>query len=475
MIASLKRPTPIDLGAVHIIGIGGIGMSAIADVMMDLGYVVQGSDAKASVNTERLEKKGAKIFVGHAAENVIGAGAVVISSAIKAGNPELDEARRRGLPIVPRAEMLAELMRVKWTVAVAGTHGKTTTTTMVATLMDAARLDPTVIGGGIMAAYNSNAKVGTGEWMVVEADESDGTFIRLRPTIGIVTNIDPEHLDYWKSFDALKAAFETFVRDLPFYGFGVLCLDHEEVQALVDKVKDRRIITYGFNPQADIRATNVTMSAEGARFDVHVRSKDNSFDEMREVTLPMAGAHNVQNALAAIAVAWNLGVGAQAMRRALRQFGGVKRRFTHAGSWNDVRIIDDYGHHPKEIAAVLRAAREVIAEDAHVIAVVQPHRFSRLHDLFREFSTCFNDADHVIVTDVYNAGETPIEGVDAQALVDSLKSHGHKSAQKLASFTELAPLIAAQARPGDIVVCLGAGDITTHAQALPGQLQALEG
>lgn len=475
MISSPKRPTPIDLGAVHIIGIGGIGMSAIADVMMDLGYVVQGSDAKASVNTERLEKKGARIFIGHAAENVIGAGAVVISSAIRAGNPELDEARRRGLPIVPRAEMLAELMRVKWTVAIAGTHGKTTTTTMVATLMDAARLDPTVIGGGIMAAYNSNAKVGSGDWMVVEADESDGTFIRLRPTIGIVTNIDPEHLDYWKNFDALKAAFEIFVRDLPFYGFGVLCLDHEEVQALVDKVKDRRIVTYGFNPQADIRATNVTMSAEGARFDVHVRGKDGSFDEMREVTLPMAGAHNVQNALAAIAVAWNLGVGAQAMRRALRQFGGVKRRFTHVGSWNDVRIIDDYGHHPKEIVAVLRAARDVVAEGAHVIAIVQPHRFTRLHDLFREFSTCFNDADHVIVTDVYTAGETPISGIDAQALVDSLRSHGHKSAQKLASFADLAPLIAAEAHPGDIVVCLGAGDITTHAQALPGQLQALDG
>lgn len=466
----LKSPVPTDLGPVHIVGIGGIGMSAIAEVMIDLGWRVQGSDSKASANTERLIQKGVRVYVGHEASNVSGAGAVVISSAIKPGNPEVDEARRRGLPIVPRAEMLAELMRVKWTVAVAGTHGKTTTTTMVATLLDAAGFDPTVIGGGIMAAYNSNAKVGRGAWIVAEADESDGTFIRLRPTIGIVTNIDPEHLDYWKSFDALKAAFETFVRDLPFYGFGVVCLDHEEVQKLVDRVKDRRIVTYGFTPQADIRAANLRMGPEGARFDVLLRGRDGSDDEMRDVFLPMAGAHNVQNALAAIAVGWNLGVGGQAMRRALAQFAGVKRRFTTVGNWQGLRIIDDYGHHPKEIAAVLKAAREVAGETARVIAVVQPHRFSRLQDLFGEFSTCFNDSDVVMVADVYTAGEAPIPGIHADALVDSLRSHGHRCALKLPDFAALPGLVKEHGRPGDLVICLGAGDITSYAQALAGQL-----
>jgi UDP-N-acetylmuramate--alanine ligase len=469
----MSRGIPFDLGPVHIVGIGGIGMSAIAEVMLTLGYTVQGSDARAGANTERLARQGVRIMIGHAADNIAGAGAVVISSAIKAGNPELDEARRRGLPVVPRADMLAELMRQKWSVAIAGTHGKTTTTTMIATLLDAAKIDPTVIGGGIMAAYGSNAKVGRGDWMVVEADESDGTFTKLRPTIGVVTNIDPEHLDYWKDFDALKKGFEDFVHAIPFYGYGVMCLDHEEVQKLVERVRDRRLITYGFNPQADVRATNLRLDADGARYDVTLRGRDGSLDEMRDVRLAMPGAHNVQNSLAAIAVASALGAGATAIRGALAKFGGVKRRFTTTGVWNGVRIIDDYAHHPKEIAAVLAAARGVTGDHGRVIAVVQPHRFSRLNDLFSDFSTCFNDADAVLVADVYPAGEAPIPGVDAPALAASLARHGHRNARYLASLEDLPAEAAKIARAGDLVVLLGAGDITAHANALPSRLEAL--
>lgn len=469
----MGRAIPFDLGPVHIVGIGGIGMSAIAEVMLTLGYTVQGSDARAGPNTERLARQGVRIMIGHAAGNIDGAGAVVISSAIKPGNPELDEARRRGLAIVPRADMLAELMRLKWSVAIAGTHGKTTTTAMIAALLDAASLDPTVIGGGIMAAYGSNAKVGRGDWMVVEADESDGTFNKLRPTIGVVTNIDPEHLDYWKDFDALKRGFEEFVRAIPFYGYGVMCLDHEEVQKLVERVRDRRIITYGFNPQADVRATSLRLDADGARFDVTLRGRDGALEEMRDVRLAMPGAHNVQNSLAAIAVASALGAGSGAIRAALGAFGGVKRRFTTTGVWNGVRIVDDYAHHPREIAAVLAAARGVVGDGGRVIAVVQPHRFSRLNDLFPEFSTCCNDADAVLVADVYPAGEAPIPGVDAAALAASLTRHGHRSARHLQSLEELPGEAAKIARSGDLIVLLGAGDITAWANALPARLEAL--
>ena len=465
----MTRPAPFDVGPVHFVGIGGIGMSGIAEVMLNLGYKVQGSDAKASVNTERLAAKGAVIQIGHAASNADGAGVVVISSAIKSGNPEVDAARARGIPIVRRADMLAELMRLKWTVAIGGTHGKTTTTSMVAALLVAGGLDPTIINGGIINAYGSNARVGAGDWMVVEADESDGTFTRLRATAVLVTNMDPEHLDHYGTVEAMHQGFQTFVENIPFYGFAVLCTDHPQVQALAARAQDRRVITYGFNPQADVCAANVRPGKEGTTFDVIARRRgEGPGVTMHDLFLPVAGRHNVQNAVGAIAVARELGVGDAAIREGLKSFAGVKRRFTTTGVVNGVRIVDDYGHHPVEISAVLKAAREVT--EGRILAVVQPHRYTRLRDLFGDFSTCFNDADIVAVADVYSAGEQPIEGVSADTLVASLISHGHRRALKLASFDALPDLVRAEMQPGDVVVCLGAGDITAHANALPGKL-----
>jgi UDP-N-acetylmuramate--alanine ligase len=463
------RPVPFDTGPVHFVGIGGIGMSGIASVMMNLGYRVTGSDAKGSANTERLKEQGARIFIGHDPSNVVGAGVVVVSSAIKGGNPEVDAARARGVPIVRRAEMLAELMRLKWSVAIGGTHGKTTTTSIVASLLEAGGIDPTVINGGIINAYGANTRMGEGDWMVVEADESDGTFTRLRATAVVVTNMDPEHLDHYGHAEAMNAAFEDFVTNIPFYGFAVLCLDHPEVQKLAAKVIDRRIITYGFNPQADVVATNIRPSPEGSTFDVVARRRgEGPGVTLHDLFLPVVGGHNVQNATAAIAVARELGVGDSAIRKGLAQFGGVKRRFSTVGAWNGVRIVDDYAHHPVEIAAVLKAAREV--GRGRIIAVVQPHRYSRLKDLFTEFSTSFNEADIVAVADVYPAGETPIEGISAQALAASISRHGHRRALHLGTLDGLPALVMAEAQPGDLVVCMGAGDITTHAGALVGKL-----
>lgn len=467
----ITRPVPFDTGPVHFVGIGGIGMSGIAEVMKNLGYDVQGSDAKESANTERLRKQGVRIFIGHKAEHIGDAGVVVTSSAIKGANPEVDAARAKGLPIVRRAEMLAELMRLKWTVAIGGTHGKTTTTSIVATLLVAGGKDPTVINGGIINAYGTNTRMGEGEWMVVEADESDGTFTRLRATAVVVTNMDPEHLDHYGTAEAMNAAYQTFVESIPFYGFAVMCLDHPQVQALAARVQDRRIITYGFNPQADICATDVRIGADGSHFNVEMRKRGPAAPVvLRDLFLSTPGRHNVQNALAAIAVARELGVDEAGIREGLRSFAGVKRRFTTTGEWNGVRIVDDYGHHPVEIAAVLATARA--ATNGRVIAIVQPHRYSRLRDLFGEFSTCFNDADVVAVTDVYAAGESPIAGIDAANLVASLASHGHRRAIRLSSPDDLPALVRAEAKPGDIVVCLGAGDITVHANSLPQKLAA---
>ncbi len=467
----IRRAIPFDTGTIHFVGIGGIGMSGIAAVMKNLGYDVSGSDAKDGANIERLRAQGIQISIGHKAENAANAGVIVISSAIKDGNPEVDAARQRGAPIVRRAEMLAEIMRLKWTVAIGGTHGKTTTTSMVAALLDAGQKDPTVINGGIINAYGANARMGEGEWMVVEADESDGTFTRLRATAVVVTNMDAEHLDHYGSVEAMNAAFQTFVENIPFYGFAVMCLDHPQVQALAAQVRDRRIISYGFNPQADVCAVNVRPSRDGSTFDVVARKKgEGPGVTMHDLFLPVAGRHNVQNAVAAIAVARELGVTDAGIRTGLKKFAGVKRRFTTTGYWNEVRIVDDYGHHPVEIAAVLSAAREMT--EGRVIAVVQPHRYSRLRDLFQEFSTCFNDADIVAVADVYSAGETPIDDVNSDALAISLKSHGHRDARRIASFDNLPDLVRAEARPGDIVVCLGAGDITVYANALPAKLGA---
>jgi UDP-N-acetylmuramate--alanine ligase len=466
-----RRPTPFDIGPVHFVGIGGIGMSGIAEIMLRVGYTVQGSDARASANTERLEALGARIFIGQQAGNLGAASAVVYSTAIRPDNPELVEARSRRLPLVRRAEMLAELMRLQFSVAVGGTHGKTTTTSMVAALLDAGGLDPTVINGGIINAYGANAKVGQGDWMVVEADESDGTFLRLRATCAVVTNIDPEHLDHYGSFDAVRRAFREFVESVPFYGFAAVCTDHPEVQAMAARVENRRLVTYGVNPQAEVRAEHIEMGPDGCRFDVLFRPHEGPALEWAGLHLPMAGHHNVLNALAAIAVARELGVGEDDVRSGLAGFGGVRRRFTTTGVARGVRIIDDYGHHPVEIAAVLKAARAVTG--GRVVAVVQPHRYSRLKDLFQDFCSCFNDADTVIVSDVYAAGEAPLEGASRDSLVEGLRRHGHRRVLALPGPDALAGLVAAETSPGDLVVCLGAGDITAWAYALPGQLEAL--
>ena len=466
-----RRPTPFDLGPVHFVGIGGIGMSGIAEIMLRVGYTVQGSDARASANTERLEKLGARIFIGQDPRNLEGASAVVYSTAIRPDNPELVEARARRLPLVRRAEMLAELMRLQFSVAVGGTHGKTTTTSLVAALLDAGGLDPTVINGGIINAYGANAKVGQGDWMVVEADESDGTFLRLRATCAVVTNIDPEHLDHYGSFDAVRRAFREFVESVPFYGFAAVCTDHPEVQAMAARVENRRLVTYGVNPQAEVRAERIEMGPDGCRFDAVIRPHDGPALRWDGLHLPMAGHHNVLNALAAIAVARELGVDEEGVRKGLAGFGGVRRRFTTTGVAGGVRVIDDYGHHPVEIAAVLRAARAVTG--GKVLAVVQPHRYSRLKDLFQDFCSCFNDADTVIVSDVYAAGETPLAGASRDDLVEGLRRHGHRRVLPLPGPDALAALVKAEASPGDLVVCLGAGDITAWAYALPGQLEAL--
>ncbi|MCA1529320.1 UDP-N-acetylmuramate--L-alanine ligase [Bradyrhizobium yuanmingense] len=463
---------PREIGPIHFVGIGGIGMSGIAEVLANLGYAVQGSDAADNYNLDRLRKKGAKVSVGHKAENIDGAEVVVVSSAIKRDNPELMAARERRIPVVRRAEMLAELMRLKSCVAIAGTHGKTTTTTMVATLLDAGGLDPTVINGGIINAYGSNARLGAGDWMVVEADESDGTFLKLPTDVAIVTNVDPEHLDHFKTFEAVQDAFRHFVENLPFYGFAVMCIDHPVVQSLVGKIEDRRIITYGENPQADARLVDLTAGGGGSKFKVVIRDRKNgTTHEIADLALPMPGRHNASNATAAIAVAHEFGVSDEAIRKALAGFGGVKRRFTKTGEWNGVTVIDDYGHHPVEIAAVLKAARD--SYTGKVIAVVQPHRYTRLQSLFEEFCTCFNDADAVVVADVYAAGETPIEGIDRDHFVAGLRAHGHREVIPLPNAGELAKMVHGIAKSGDLVVCLGAGNITQWAYALPDQLKAL--
>jgi UDP-N-acetylmuramate--alanine ligase len=462
---------PRDIGPVHFVGIGGIGMSGIAEVLSNLGYTVTGSDVSDSANVKRLREKGITVAIGHRGENIDGADVVVVSSAIRRDNAELVAARAKRLPVVRRAEMLAELMRLKSCVAIAGTHGKTTTTSLVAALLDAGGLDPTVINGGIINAYGTNARLGGGDWMVVEADESDGTFLKLPADIAIVTNVDPEHLDHFKTFEAVQDAFRAFIMNIPFYGFAVMCTDHPIVQTLVGKLEDRTILTYGTNPQADVRLADIDHHGGASRFAVVFRDREgNTARRIDDLTLPMPGRHNALNATAAIAVAHQLGIKDDVIRAALAKFGGVKRRFTRVGEWNGAVIIDDYGHHPVEIAAVLRAARE--SAKGKVIAVMQPHRYTRLHDLFEQFCTCFNDADTVIIAPVYPAGEAPIQGADRDALVAGLRAHGHRQAVPLPAPEKLAGLVKSLAEPGDYVVCLGAGSITQWAYALPAELAA---
>ncbi|HVZ90648.1 MAG TPA: UDP-N-acetylmuramate--L-alanine ligase [Rhizomicrobium sp.] len=464
---------PLDIGAIHFIGIGGIGMSGIAEIMHNLGYRVQGSDAAENANVRRLRELGVRIAVGHAAENLNEAHVVVYSSAVKPGNAEFEEARRLNLPLVRRAEMLAEIMRLKSCVAIAGTNGKTTTTTMVAALLDAGGLDPTVVNGGIINAYGTNARLGAGEWVVVEADESDGTFLRLPSTVAVVTNADPDHLDYYGTFDRMRDAFQRFVENVPFYGFAALCIDHPEVQAMVGRIVDRRLITYGLSPQADIRAVNVSYSEGASHFDVVAADRRKGLETRLEgMSLPMPGEHNVQNALAAITVARELGVADGAIRGALRKFAGVKRRFTKVGEWNGAAIIDDYGHNPFKIAAALKAARQAYA--GPVIAVVQPHRYSRLRDTWEHFCSCLNDADVAIIAPVYPAGEQPIEGIDRDAYAEALRAHGHRHVLVIDGGADLAATVAPLLKPGGALVLLGAGSISHWANALPAELARQE-
>ena len=455
---------PTDIGTIHFVGIGGIGMSGIAEVMKNLGYDVQGSDIAEGYVVEGLRQRGIRVMIGHAAENLGDAAVVVTSTAVKRNNPEVAAALEGRIPVVRRAEMLAELMRLKRTVAVAGTHGKTTTTSMVAALLDAGGIDPTVINGGIINSYGSNARLGASDWMVVEADESDGSFLRLDGTIAVVTNIDPEHLDHYGSFDAVKEAFVEFIENVPFYGAAVLCIDHPEVQAVIPKIRDRRVITYGFSAQADVRGENVTPIPGGNRFDVAIRQRDGSIRRIDGIELPMPGRHNVQNSIAAIAVAVEMACSDDVIQTGFAKFTGVKRRFTKVGEVDGITVIDDYAHHPVEIRAVLSAAREGV--QGRVIAVVQPHRYTRLRDHMEEFQAAFNDADIVFATPVYAAGEQPIEGIDSDEMVAGMKARGHRSAQVIAGQDALAATLAETAQPGDMVVCLGAGDITKWAGGL---------
>jgi UDP-N-acetylmuramate--alanine ligase len=472
----IAKTMPLDIGTLHFVGIGGIGMSGIAEVLHNLGYTVQGSDISESYTIDRLRKLGMNVNIGpHNASHVQGASVVVISSAVKPNNPEVVEARAQRIPVVRRAEMLAELMRLKSAISVAGTHGKTTTTSLISTLLKGADMNPTVINGGIINAFGTNAFLGEGEWMVVEADESDGTFIRIPSTVAVITNIDPEHLDHYGDFEALKAAFHQFITQLPFYGFGVLCIDHPEVQTLMAKITDRRIISYGTSPQADVRAANIKQISGGQTFDVEITDRaTDKVQTIKGVELPMYGMHNVRNTLAAIAVARELGISDATIKKTLKGFEGVKRRFTKTGEVNGVTIIDDYGHHPVEIEATLSSARQATeANKGKVIAVIQPHRYTRLSNLFKDFCTCANQADTVLVADVYTAGEDPIEGASRDALVEGMKQHGHKHVLALPSEQDLPKMIADIAMPGDFVICLGAGSISKWAYALPAQLEPL--
>jgi len=464
----------IEFGIFHFVGIGGIGMSGIAEILHDQGYKVQGSDVSASPNVERLRELGIKVYIGHDTANVEDAAVVVVSSAIKSENPEVAAARQRFVPVVRRAEMLGEIMRLKRSIAIGGTHGKTTTTTLVAAMLDAGDLDPTVINGGIINKYGTNARLGHGEWLVAEADESDGTFTKLPATVSVVTNIDPEHMEHYGSEKALHEAFETFVGNIPFYGFAVLCTDHPEVQSLFSKITDRRLITYGFNPQANIRAIDVRTLPDHSRFSVTISARGKSpARTITDLVLPMVGRHNVQNSLVGVAIGLELGLTDEQISKGLSTFSGVKRRFTKTGDVKGVTIIDDYGHHPVEINAVLSAARNAAGSN-NVVAVMQPHRYSRLQDLFEDFCTCFNDADHVFIADVYAAGETPLEGASKEALVEGIHSRGHQSVFALSSPDDLARSVAPLVSPGDFVICLGAGNITQWAYALPQQLKDLD-
>ncbi|MBI1275469.1 UDP-N-acetylmuramate--L-alanine ligase [bacterium] len=477
---NIGRTLPLDVGIIHLVGIGGIGMSGIAEILHNMGYHVQGSDVAESANVQRLRAMGVEVMVGHKPENIANASVVVKSTAVDWENPEITAAREAGIPVLRRSEMLAELTRLKMTIAISGTHGKTTTTSLVSALLATGGMDPTVLNGGILNAIGTNAYLGKGEWMVVEADESDGTFIKIPASVAVVTNIDPEHLDHWGSFDAVRQAFTQLIMNLPFYGFAVICIDHPEVQALKARVHDRRVITYGFSPQADVRAVNVQPDADGTTFDVVISDRMGLTARTIEgVRIQIRGEHNVLNSLAAMGVAMNLGISDAKMKEGLAGFQGVKRRFTKTGAVNGITVIDDYGHHPVEIAATLKAARQAVSGSptsgttGRVLAVVQPHRFTRVRDLLPQFASCLHDADAVWITDIYTAGEQPIEGINRTSLAQAIRQNGHKDVRELQSPDDLAGEILGMAKPGDYVICLGAGSISAWAHALPQQMEAL--
>ena len=465
---------PPEIGTFHIIGIGGIGMSAIAEILIAKGYTVQGSDQKESANVRRLRARGVRVFIGHDAINLVGARQVVISTAVKKGNPELEAARAKGLPIIRRAEMLAELMRLYRTVSVTGTHGKTTTTSLIAHVFAEGNQDPTVITGGIINSWGSNARLGKGDWMIVEADESDGTFTRLPTEIGIVTNIDPEHLDYFGSVEAMHAQYEAFLRNIPFYGLAVACIDHPVVRDMIERLDlrrdGRRLLTYGVSENADLVLKAIGFEGSKTIFDAELGARVRGGKRsLKAWSIPIPGQHNTLNALAAIAVAAEAGISDETIRASLQSFSGVKRRFQLTGTWNGVSIYDDYGHHPVEIASVLAAAKA--GARGRVVAVMEPHRYSRVSDLFADFCNCFADADSVIVGPLYTAGELPIEGIDHRTLVEGIRATGHPSVIAVDKPVDLVPLIRRNGRPGDMIVCLGAGTSTEWAHALPGWLE----
>ena len=456
---------PLNLRVIFFVGIGGIGMSGIAEVMHNLGYIVKGSDSKESPITNRLKQLGIEVFFGHDASNLKSVEVVVVSSAISSENVEVKVARRSGIPIVKRAEMLAELMRFKSNIAVAGSHGKTTTTSMISALLDGGNYDPTVINGGIIQAYGSNARLGAGEWMVVEADESDGTFTKLPATIAVITNIDAEHMEHYESFNNLLEAFRDFATNTPFYGAIICCTDDPDVHALISKIRDRRLIKYGFNAQADYRVTRLEFINGRASFDIYHASSGKTVSDL---LVPMTGKHNVLNALAAVVVARHLDISFDEIKRSLTAFSGVRRRFTLVAELNDIKIIDDYAHHPVEIDAVLKAARQ--STSGRVIVVHQPHRYTRLSYLFEDFCRCFNEADIVAITDVYEANEAPILGADKSSLVEGLRAYGHRDVTAIDGEIGLKQFFQEKALPNDIFLCLGAGSISNWINDLSEQL-----
>ena len=462
--------SPKNLGIIHFIGIGGIGMSGIAEILFQSGYHVQGSDLKQSNNTNRLEKLGIKVYIGQKKSNIIDAKIIVVSTAISEKNEEFIAAKKMFLPIVHRSEMLGELMRLKQSIAIAGTHGKTTTTSLIAKMIEENGMDPTIINGGIISSLDSNARLGKGEWMVVEADESDGSFSKLNPTAAIITNIDIEHLDYHKNEDNLENAFYNFVSSIPFYGFVCLCIDNPRTQRLISKLENKKVITYGMSANADIRATNIYYQNNQMNFSLNIKNNKEFEENVYKIEFSMIGMHNIQNALATIATGIELKIPLTKIKNTLKNFTGVERRFQKVGNFKNTTIIDDYGHHPVEINSALSAAR-FLAPESKIIAIFQPHRYSRLKDLFNDFCSCFNKADYVFLLDVYAAGEKSIKKFESINLEKGLADYGHKNVLYIQNQNLLAKNLLKLIQPNDLIICLGAGSITKIANSLEEELK----